>query len=197
MCDSFFNRVFDDSIRCKNDFIALNASRLCQVAKVITDQISVGHKILLFGNGGSAADAQHLAAEFVNRLMINRRAVPAVSLATDTSVITSIANDDCFEKVFSRQIEALGQPGDIAWGISTSGESANVIEGFRTAKKNNLICIALLGKSGGTLKNMADYSLVVQSDSAQRIQEVHITIGHALCEWVEYSLFHDEALHRG
>jgi D-sedoheptulose 7-phosphate isomerase len=185
---SFFTRVFDESVRCKTAFIAQNAAGLSQIADVMCAQLKAGKKLLLFGNGGSAADAQHLAAEFVNRLMVTRQAIPAISLVTDTSVLTSIANDDSYNRIFARQIEALGQAGDIAWGFSTSGNSSNVIEGFNTAQKKKLVCIATLGNDGGTAKSLADYSLIVQSKSTQRIQEVHITIGHALCEWIENKL---------
>lgn len=189
MNSGFFNTVFDECIRCHASFIDSHSRILETVAGVLTAQLRQGRKILFFGNGGSAADAQHLAAEFVNRLILNRTALPALALTTDSSVLTSIANDFDFQHVFSRQIEAFGQEGDIAWGISTSGNSPNVVEAFRIARSKQMILIASLGGSGGLIRNMVDYPLVVPSESVQRIQEVHITFGHALCEWVERSLF--------
>jgi D-sedoheptulose 7-phosphate isomerase len=187
--DDLFTRIFTDCIQCQERFISHHKQILKSIAECITAQFKTGHKLLLFGNGGSAADAQHLAAEFVNRLMFNRPALPALALTTDTSVLTSIANDSDFIRVFARQIEALGSPGDVAWGISTSGNSPNVIEAFRTARHKGLICIASLGHSGGAVKDMVDYALIAPSSSAQRIQEVHITAGHAVCEWVENAVF--------
>ncbi|MBN1878980.1 D-sedoheptulose 7-phosphate isomerase [bacterium] len=162
---------------------------LRKVAEILVEQLRTGHKILFFGNGGSAADAQHLAAEFVNRLVLNRPALPALAITTDTSILTSIANDFDFKSIFSRQIEALGVSGDIAWGISTSGNSPNVIEGFRTAHSKGMTTIASLGNLGGVIKDMVDYPMIAPSNSTQRIQEVHILLGHALCEWVERTLF--------
>lgn len=194
MNELFFQDVFEDSMRCKRDFIASHAEILQRVADVLTRQFRAGKKLLLFGNGGSAADAQHLAAEFINRLCVNRPALPAMALTTDTSVLTSISNDFDFASIFARQIEGLGEPGDIAWGISTSGNSPNVVEGLRRATRQKMITIASLGNDGGIIAPMVDYALIAPSKSAQRIQEVHITLGHALCEWVERSLF--PAAHR-
>ncbi len=189
MSTQFFQRVFEESIRCQTDFIATHSAHLEVVGGVLIKQLKAGHKILFFGNGGSAADAQHLAAEFVNRLVLNRPALPALALTTDTSVLTSIANDFDFKTVYSRQIEAFGAEGDIAWGLSTSGNSPNVIEGFKVARAKGMICIASLGNEGGMIKDIVDFPLIAPSRSAQRIQEVHITFGHALCEWVERTLF--------
>lgn len=189
MNEDLFTRIFEECIQCQKHFISHHNQVLKNIAECISTQFKKGHKLLLFGNGGSAADAQHLAAEFVNRLMFNRPALPALALTTDTSVLTSIANDSDFICVFARQIEALGTPGDIAWGISTSGHSPNVIEAFRVARNKGLICIASLGNSGGTIKDMVDHALIAPSSSPQRIQEVHITAGHAICEWVEKAVF--------
>jgi D-sedoheptulose 7-phosphate isomerase len=144
---------------------------------------------LLFGNGGSAADAQHLAAEFVNRFIIERPPLPAIALSTDTSIITSIGNDYDFSEIFSKQIRAIGQAGDVAWGISTSGSSPNVIKALELAKKMGMITIGLTGKDGGQMMKIVDHSLNVSSTSTPRIQEVHITVGHVICEMVDFKLF--------
>ena len=147
-----------------------------------------GRKLLFFGNGGSASDAQHLAAEFVGRYERERRALAAIALTTDTSALTPIANDYSFERVFSRQIEALGAKGDVAVGITTSGNSENVLQGILTAKRMGLATVVLTGKNGGKIKNSADVTLVVPSDSTSRIQESHIMIGHIWCDLVDRSL---------
>ena len=142
-----------------------------------------------FGNGGSAADAQHLAAEFVNRFQRERRPLPAIALTTDTSILTSIANDYDYSLVFVKQIEALGQSGDMAWSISTSGMSPNVYLGLKKAKQKGLKTVALTGGDGGKIVKMADISIVVPSFNTPIIQEIHITIGHIVCELVERALF--------
>jgi D-sedoheptulose 7-phosphate isomerase len=147
--------------------------------------IRAGGKVLLFGNGGSAADAQHLAAEFVSRFYLERRALPALALTVDTSVLTAIGNDYTFDRVFARQIEALGQPGDVAIGLSTSGNSANVIAALQTARSRQMLTIALTGQSGGSLAGLVDHCIRVPSADTPRIQEAHILIGHILCELVE------------
>jgi len=182
-------RIFKESSHLKEVFINENLGRLARVVEVITGALKAGNKILLFGNGGSAADAQHIAAEFVNRFMIERPPLPAIALNTDTSVITSIANDYDFSEIFSKQIRAIGQPGDVAWGISTSGASPNVIKAFETAKKMDLITVGLTGRDGGEIARIADHSLNVSAGSTPRIQEIHITVGHAICELVDYRLF--------
>jgi len=185
----FFIESFRESVRCQTSFIESHATILKELADVLVRQLKAGHKILFFGNGGSAADAQHLAAEYVNRLICQRPALAALALTTDSSVITSIANDFDFIQIFSRQIEAFGAKGDIAWGMSTSGNSPNVIQGFQMARTKGLICIASLGNGGGAIREIVDYPLIVPSTSAQRIQEVHITFGHAVCEYIERTLF--------
>lgn len=144
-----------------------------------------GKKLLFFGNGGSAADAQHLATELVVRYRRVRRALPAIALTTDTSALTAIANDMSFEQVFSRQIEGLGQPGDVAVGISTSGNSPNVLAGLAAARAAGLITIGLSGGTGGGMRDVSDILLIVPSSVTARIQEMHILIGHALCDLVE------------
>ena len=146
-----------------------------------------GGKVLVFGNGGSAADAQHLAAELVGRFERDRPGLAAVALTSDTSVLTSVANDGGFARVFARQIEALGRPGDVAFAISTSGESANVVEGMRTAATRGLRTVALTGRAGGALGAAAEIHINVPDDSAARVQEVHITLIHAICRIVEAS----------
>jgi D-sedoheptulose 7-phosphate isomerase len=182
-------RLFKESIEVKEAFINESLDRIVSVVGAITAALKSGNKILIFGNGGSAADAQHLAAEFVNRFIIERPPLPAVALSTDTSVITSIGNDYDFSEIFSKQIRAIGQAGDVAWGISTSGKSPNVIKALEVAKKKGLITIGLTGKDGGDIAKMVDYSLNVPSDSVPRIQEVHITVGHVICEMVDFRLF--------
>ena len=147
-----------------------------------------GNKIIVFGNGGSAADAQHIVAEFIGRFQKERKSLPAISLTTDSSIITSLANDYSYDIVFSRQCESLVSKGDIVIGISTSGKSKNVEEGIKTAKKKGAITIGLLGGDGGTIKNMVDISIIVPSTNTARIQEVHRVIYHIICDIVESEL---------
>jgi D-sedoheptulose 7-phosphate isomerase len=173
--------------------LRLSVARQCgpaivAAARAITACLRSGGKLLFFGNGGSAADAQHLAAEFVGRFVLERRALPAVALTTDSSILTAVGNDYGFEQVFSRQIEALGRAGDVAVGISTSGHSPNVIAGFKQARAQNLKTIGLAGKDGGQISTCTDIPLVVASSNTARVQECHITIGHLLCELVETEL---------
>jgi D-sedoheptulose 7-phosphate isomerase len=182
-------RAVQEGLQVKEHFFRENVDALVAVAHVITDALRQGGKILIFGNGGSAADAQHIAAEFVNRFLFDRAPLPAIALNTDTSILTSISNDMDFSLIFARQIEALGRKGDIAWGITTSGKSPNIIEGFRKAKEIGMKTIALTGKDGGEVLRMADYGLNVNSSSTPRIQEVHITVSHIICELVEGALF--------
>ena len=144
-----------------------------------------GNKVIIFGNGGSAADAQHIVAEFIGRFQKERKSLPAISLTTDSSIITSLANDYSYDIVFSRQCESLVSKGDIVIGISTSGKSKNVEEGIKTAKKKGAITIGLLGGDGGTIKNIVDISIVVPSTNTARIQEVHRVIYHIICDVVE------------
>lgn len=182
-------KIFKESIRVKEAFVNENLSKLVNVVEAVTSALKAGSKILIFGNGGSAADAQHIAAEFVNRFVIERPPLPAIALTTDTSVITSIGNDYDFSEIFSKQIRAIGLPGDIAWGISTSGNSANVLKGLEVAKKMGLVTIAFTGKDGGDIAKIADLSINVSSSVTARIQEVHITAGHAICDLVDVKLF--------
>jgi len=149
------------------------------------------NKLLICGNGGSAADAQHLAAEFVIRLShdIKRPALPAIALTTDTSQLTAGGNDIGFEKVFARQVEAYGKPGDILLGISTGGNSKNILRALKLAKEKKMITFGLLGCGGGEAKRICDISIIIPSDNVQYIQEAHITVEHIICEWVERQLF--------
>jgi D-sedoheptulose 7-phosphate isomerase len=156
-----------------------------EAAAAIIDAFRQDRRLLTFGNGGSAADAQHVAAELVERYLCERRSLPAMALTTDTSVLTSIANDDSFDRVFARQIEGLGRRGDVALGISTSGRSANVIAGFKAARSQGLRTIALTGGDGGVLGRLVDIHINVPSTSTPRVQEVHRTLLHVICELVE------------
>ncbi|MEW5722727.1 MAG: D-sedoheptulose 7-phosphate isomerase [Thermodesulfobacteriota bacterium] len=165
------------------------ADRMIQAAGLIADSFSRGGRLLLCGNGGSAADSQHLAAEFVNRFQIERPPLPALALTTDTSVLTSIGNDYSFNEVFTKQIKALGRSGDVIWSLSTSGTSPNVVAALSLARSMGLSIIAMTGLGGGDMKMYADVLLEVPSTATPRIQEVHITMGHVICELVDYLLF--------
>ena len=182
-------KICKDSIQITEAFVNENLERIVRVIEAVTSALKGGNKILLFGNGGSAADAQHIAAEFVNRFLIERPPLPAIALTTDTSVITSIGNDYDFSEIFSKQLRAIGQAGDIAWGISTSGSSANVVKGFETAKKLGMITVGLTGRDGGDMARIADHILNVASSSVPRVQEAHIIAGHMICEMVDFKLF--------
>jgi D-sedoheptulose 7-phosphate isomerase len=161
---------------------------IVDAAMLIARCLRGGGKLLLFGNGGSAADAQHLAAEFVGRFRIERQALPAIALTTDSSILTAVGNDYGFEQIFARQVQALGRPGDVAIGISTSGNSPNVTSAITQAAKQELKTIGLVGKDGGSLAKCVDISVTVASTNVAMIQECHITIGHILCELVENEL---------
>ena len=181
--------IFKESIALKETFLEKCLEQTLLLAKQTIETIKEGKKLLFFGNGGSAADAQHLAAEFVNRFQRERRPLPAIALTTDTSILTSIANDYDYSLIFVKQIEALGQSGDMAWGISTSGMSSNVYLGLKKAKQRGLKTVALTGGDGGKIANIVDISIIVPSFKTPRIQEIHITIGHIVCELVERALF--------
>lgn len=182
-------KAFEESNQVKGRFAEKNADAIVAAARRIAEAFAAGNKLLIFGNGGSAADAQHIAAEFVNRFAVERRPLPALALSTDTSVLTSISNDYSFDEVFSKQIKALGNRGDVALAISTSGNSRNVIAGIETALDLGLHTIGLAGCGGGGLAPRCDLALVVDSRSTPRIQEAHITAGHAICELVDRILF--------
>ncbi|MBP1719831.1 MAG: phosphoheptose isomerase [Deltaproteobacteria bacterium] len=182
-------QAFKDSAEVNSRFIRNHADKLIQVVKVLVAAFKGGHKVLLFGNGGSAADAQHLAAEFVNRFLIERPPLPAIALTTDTSILTSISNDYGYAETFVKQVKALGREGDVAIGISTSGTAANVVKAVKMAKDMGLKTVGLTGGDGGDLAKIVDFALVVDSSATPRIQETHITIGHVLCEMVDRMLF--------
>jgi len=177
--------IFEATIALHERVAAADFAPVVQAANAIRASHRAGGKLLIFGNGGSAADAQHMAAELVNRLQRERAALAALALSTDTSILTSIANDYTFERVFVRQIEALGRPGDVALGISTSGGSPSVVKALEAARSRGLKTIALTGRNGGGAAAAADIHVNVPSDSTARIQEVHRTLIHAVCELVE------------
>ena len=182
---------FKESADLKLGFARKNREKIIAVVSLIAGSLKSGNKIMLFGNGGSAADAQHIAAEFVNRLQKSKRGRPpfaALALTTDTSVMTSISNDSDFSNIFSRQIRALGKKGDIAWGISTSGNSPNMIKAIKTAQEMGIKTLGLTGKGGGEMGTLVDHHLNVESNDVTRIQEVHITLSHIICELIEQEL---------
>ena len=180
---------FKESGEVKTRFLKENLSQLLDAIKLIAHAFEGGNKLFFFGNGGSAADAQHLAAEFVNRYIMDRPPLPAIALTTDTSILTSVSNDFTFNEIFAKQLRALGREGDVAIAISTSGNSSNVIKAVEVAKEMRMKTVALTGNDGGVLAKKADISLNVSSTSTPRIQETHILIGHILCEMVEHHLF--------
>jgi D-sedoheptulose 7-phosphate isomerase len=166
------------------------SAEIVTAATAIAEAFKAGRKLLLFGNGGSAADAQHIAAEFMNRFLIERPPLPAIALTTDTSVLTSIANDYSFDEIFSKQVKALGKKGDVVLGITTSGSSGNVLKALRAAKKLGMTTIALTGE-GGKAASLSDIALQIPSRSTPRIQEAHIAVGHILCDLTDMILFKD------
>jgi D-sedoheptulose 7-phosphate isomerase len=182
------DKVFQATILLHERVRQMELTEVTRAAGVIGEAFARGGRLYVFGNGGSAADAQHMAAEMVGRFERERRALPAVALTTDTSVLTSVANDHDFERVFVRQIEALGRPGDVAFGISTSGESANVLAAIRAAKSGRLQTVALTGRDGGLIGAAADIHINVPDASTARVQEVHRTLIHVICELVEDSI---------
>ena len=177
--------VFDATIALHERLRDGEHGEVVQAARAIRRTHADGGKVLIFGNGGSAADAQHLAAELVNRFQKERNALAALALTTDTSILTSIANDSTFERVFERQIEALGRHGDVALGITTSGNSPNVVRALAAARTCGMVTVALTGGDGGTAGRMADIHVNVPDASTPRVQEVHLTVIHAICELIE------------
>ena len=172
---------------------AETVTAMAKVSEILIEALQKGNKPLLFGNGGSAADAQHIAAEFVGRFAFDRPPLPALALSVNTSSVTAIANDYGFEFAFARQIEALGRPGDVAIGISTSGNSPNVLQGVAAAKRLGLHTVALTGEAGGKLKTAAEYCICAPSNETPRIQECHILIGHIISELVEQTIFDEKS----
>jgi len=182
-------KEFNDSIDVKERFVKSHLDEIVEVSQAIAAAFSAGNKLLIFGNGGSSTDASHIAAEFVNRFKRERPGLPAIALNTDMAVITSIANDYDYSEIFARQIKSLGQEGDIALALSTSGQSPNVIKALDAAKRKKLKTIFLTGLKGEKTSAKATHSFVVPSDSTPRVQETHITLGHVICLMVEEILF--------
>lgn len=176
---------FEESARVKRALADASAEVVARAAALIYECLRDGHKVLICGNGGSAADAQHIAGEFVGRFLKERRALPAVALTTDTSILTAIGNDYAFDVVFSRQVEALGEPGDVLIGITTSGNSPDVLRAVEAARRIGLRTIGLTGQSGGKLAPLAELCICVPTTATPRIQEGHIAIAHVVCELVE------------
>ncbi|WP_025897398.1 D-sedoheptulose 7-phosphate isomerase [Sneathiella glossodoripedis] len=184
----YFNKELDDHEQVLARTKANLSGPFLQMLNIWTEAVEKGGKILFFGNGGSAADAQHLAAELVIRFISDRAPIAAIALNTDTSALTAGANDLGYDQVFARQIQALGKPGDVAVGISTSGTSQNVVEGLKMAKNMGIVPTAFAGRDGGIMPQLADPVLIVPAQSTRRIQEMHITLGHMLCGALEQRL---------
>ena len=185
-------KAFGESVRVKQAFLRDNLQTLMQAIDAIVAAFKTGNKLLLFGNGGSAADAQHIAAEFTNRFLIERPPLPALALTTDTSALTAIANDYDYSQIFVKQIKALGKAGDIALAISTSGNSVNVLEAIETCRQLKISTIGLTGGNGGKMavKGKVDYLLrASEGKNSPRIQETHILVGHVICDMVDHMLF--------
>jgi D-sedoheptulose 7-phosphate isomerase len=187
--ENIIQKRFKESGEVRVRFLKENLPSFLEAINLVSQAFERGNKLFLFGNGGSAADAQHMAAEFVNRYIIDRPPLPALALTTDTSVLTSISNDFAFQEIFAKQLKALGREGDVAIGISTSGNSPNIIRAFEVSKEIGIKTVAFSGNDGGMIAKAADIALVVSSSSTARIQETHILIGHVLCEMVEHQLF--------
>lgn len=182
-------KAFEDSIEVKRRFISEYVDLIADASKLIANSFSEGKKLIVFGNGGSACDASHIAAEFVNRFKRDRPGLPAISLNTDMAVMTSIANDYDFSEVFARQLKTLAEKGDIAIAISTSGSSKNILKAVDAAKKKGVKVIAFTGLKGDRFAKKSDLAFIVPSDDTPRIQETHITLAHVLCQMVEEILF--------
>lgn len=190
----FENTIIDrinNSIEVKKNILRDNnlVEKIDLISQAIIKAYKSNKKVILFGNGGSAADAQHLVGELVNKFYFDRKSLPAIALTVNTSILTAIGNDYSFDQIFSKQLEGIGEKEDIAIGISTSGNSKNVIEGLRFSKKNNLFTIGFTGKNGGKINSIVDVCINVPSDDTPRIQEAHIMIGHIVCEIIEKELF--------
>ena len=181
--------IVAESLETKRKFFAAHTPKVEQVAEMISAALRSGGQLLIFGNGGSAADAQHIAGELVNRFLQERKALPAIALSTDGGVLTCIANDTGFQNVFARQIEALGREGDVCLAISTSGQSENIVVACQQARSQAIKVIGLLGRDGGKVAALCDLALIVPSDDTQRIQETHNLVGHILCELIESEVF--------
>ncbi|MDZ7301488.1 MAG: D-sedoheptulose 7-phosphate isomerase [candidate division KSB1 bacterium] len=187
--EQFIRDVIEESINVKNALLQSCIPEILETGLELARSIRAGGKILFCGNGGSAADAQHLAAEMVGRLRRERRPLAALALTTDTSILTAVGNDYSFKDIFARQVQAHGLPGDVLVGISTSGNSENVLAAMQVAQKQELITVGLLGNDGGKLAAAVDYKVLVPAKDTQRIQECHILIGHIWMEMIERELF--------
>ena len=189
--NQYIKSHFEDSIQVKNQILQDKAliELIQKVALITTNAYKNGFKTMLAGNGGSAADAQHIAGEFVSRFYFDRPGIPSIALTTDTSILTAIGNDYGYDRLFSRQVQAQGVKGDIFIGISTSGNSTNIIEALKVCKEKEIISIGLTGQSGGKMADLCDYCIKVPSNCTPRIQESHIVIGHIICAIVEEEIF--------
>ena len=187
-------KFLNESARLKQTVAETLAGDIFNVIGLIRGSLNNGGKLMLMGNGGSAADAQHIAAELIGRFKRDRKAIPAIALTTDSSILTCLANDYGYESVFSRQVEALARKGDVVMGISASGNSENVIRAFHSADEIGAVTIGLLGNDGGKMKDIVHAAVVVPSTDTARIQEVHITIGHIICEVLEQDLIHEDKI---
>jgi D-sedoheptulose 7-phosphate isomerase len=187
--NKIIEKALRESVKAKEDFVKENTGNLILISEQVASAFTRDRKLLICGNGGSAADAQHIAAEFVNRFMLERPPLPAIALTTDTSIITSVGNDYSFEDIFSKQIKAIGMEGDVLLAISTSGNSANVISAAKTARGQGIYTVAFSGGDGGRLVSLVDRALVVKSNTTARIQETHIFAAHLICQLVDHILF--------
>jgi D-sedoheptulose 7-phosphate isomerase len=187
--ERIIDRILDDSLRATEVFIRQNRSGLILFAEKVALAFTGDRKLMICGNGGSAADAQHIAAEFVNRFMLERPPLPALALTTDSSVITSIGNDYGFDEIFSKQVKALGQAGDVLLAISTSGNSENVVRAVKDARNLGIFTAAFTGRDGGKLRDLAEMTFAVESSQTARVQEAHSLAGHILCHLVDHILF--------
>jgi D-sedoheptulose 7-phosphate isomerase len=185
-------RWFEDSAETKLKFVAEHAERIQELADLLVDTFRRGNKVVLFGNGGSAMDASHIAAEFVGRFRRERQPLAAIAVSADQAKLTCIANDYDFTEIFARQVQALGRPGDVAIAISTSGKSPNVLKALHAARKVGMITVGWTGGTGGQLVALVDHAFVVPSQVVARIQETHITLGHVLCELIDEALLGKE-----
>ncbi len=188
---TIIRKQIEDSVAIKLNLLEKQAviAEIEKAAVAVISAFRENHKVLLAGNGGSAADAQHIAAELVNRFSFDRPGLPALALTTDTSILTSIGNDSGFDRIFTRQLKALGNANDIFIALSTSGNSANIVDALKVCKEQKITTIGLTGSSGGKMKDLCDILITVPSDDTPRIQEVHILIGHIICSIVEEELF--------
>jgi D-sedoheptulose 7-phosphate isomerase len=187
--EDFISDIFEEMREVQARFTAESMPVLVEISTEIVRCFERGGKVLIFGNGGSAADSQHIAAEFTNRFKMERPPLPAIALTTDTSALTAIGNDYSFVEVFDKQLKALGNENDIAWGISTSGSSPNVVQALRTAGKQGMTTIGFTGKDGGLMRGLCDHLLISPSECTPRIQEIHIAAAHIICELVDEIMF--------